>query len=312
MRSLEATPGCRVTHVADLDATRLGRFAHLPTSTEVERALADCDAVVVATPASTHARLAARALELGRHVLVEKPLALEVREAETLGAQARSRGLVLMVGHVYLFHPAVRVVKQLLEERAVGRVRALTMTRANLGPVRTDVDAAFDLMAHDLSLARHWLGAGPLSVRALGAHPLGTTRADSVQAQAHYLDGVAAQLTASWVHPRKVRELTITGEEGMLVFDELDVDAPVRLVRVRLDDPRLERGAVQSPQVPRGEPLMLEVRHFVECCLRGREPLTGADFGAAVVGDLCAVRESLAAGGAEVFLSSRQSRPGDA
>lgn len=301
VRCLVATPGCQVVHVVDQQASRLVPFEGLGPTTDLDAALADTDAVVIATPGATHAALARRALETGHHVLVEKPLATSVEEAEDLAALAAARSLVLMVGHVYLFHPAVQAVKALLEQGELGALRLVTMARLNLGPVRPDVDAAFDLMSHDLALADHWLQATPLAVSAVGAFARGGAFADSVLATARYPGEVQVQLHASWLHPRKVREVTLVGTRQLLSFDDLSPQAPLTLhpLEQGLFAPSLRSAVSSSPQVPPGEPLLAETRHFVECVLRRRPPLADAARATAVVRTLCALQRSMRAGGRE-------------
>jgi predicted dehydrogenase len=300
VRCLEATPACQVVHVVDHDAARLAPYAHLGPTTDLDVALGQADALVIATPGSTHAALARRALEAGLHVLVEKPLAQTVEQALALEALAAQRQRVLMVGHVFLFNPAVRAVKALIDAGELGTLRLVTMVRANLGPVRRDVDAAFDLMSHDLSIADYWLGSTPHTVSAVGVQVRGAGLADSVVATARYPGEVTVQLHASWVHPRKVRDITVTGTRQLVSFDDLDRDAPVRVHEVSLEDAVPTSSSTHAPHVTPGEPLLAEVRHFVECVLRGRAPLASAARATSVVRTLCAIERSMAAGGASV------------
>jgi predicted dehydrogenase len=289
-----------------LDALR-ARFPAARFSVELEDALADdeLDAVLLATPTSTHAALAERCLARGKHVFVEKPLATSVADALRVQDLAQRQGRVLMVGHVFLFNAAVLEIGRRLAANELGALRLITMTRTNLGPVRRDVDEAFDLLSHDLSIADFWLGTGPRTVSATGGSWLQAGVSDAVFATLRYPNDVLVNAAASWLHPKKSREIAVVGATGMITFDDLSTDAPVTIYRRSIGpgSALIDEG-LESPQLPPGEPLQAEVRHFFECIASGRAPLTDAARALRVVRTLEALERSLQARGAEVEVAA--------
>lgn len=281
IRNLSQMPGVWVPCACDPDPAARAQveaaYHQVRTVATVEAVLADpsVDAVVVATPASTHVDLALRCLRAGRHVLVEKPVGVSVAEVRGLAAAAREADRLLMGGHVFLYHPVVRAAHEILRQGTLGRLRHIRCVRVNQGPVRPDVSVVWDLMPHDLSMLWLWLeGAEPESVTAMAAYPLGTPRADTVMATLRYPDDLLATLTASWVEPAKVRTTMLVGEKGALEFDDLNVHRPLRLVRAQRGKARfygnsvefhrlLQEGPEELLPVRYGEPLREECLEFV-------------------------------------------------
>ena len=318
IRSFHTHATSEVAWVIDRDARRLAqvraRFPDVAVEAEAERALADptVDAVVVATPTSTHYAIAKAALEQGRHVLVEKPLATAVRQGRELCALAERAGRVLMVGHVFLYNAAVRRVKEYLDEGALGRVYYVSMVRTNLGPIRVDVNAAWDLATHDISIVNWWLGAEPLSVSASAGNWINHGVEDAVFATLAYPGDVLVNLHASWLNPRKAREITVVGERRMLIFDDMNLNEPLRIYDKQVTDASTVVGYVDSfasfrasvregdiviPNVGPNEPLRAQCEHFLDCVTRGVRPLTDGASGVAVVRALEALERSVRAGG---------------
>ena len=309
-----------VAWVVDRDAARIAlvrsRFPDVKTAPDAADALADprVDAVVVATPATTHHALARAALGQGKHVLVEKPIATDARHGEELCALAVKNGLVLMVGHVFLYNPGIRRVKQYLDAGDLGRVYYVSMVRTNFGPIRLDVNAAWDLASHDVAIANYWLGTGPVAVSAIGGTWINDGVEDAVFATFRYRDNVFANLHVSWLNPRKSRDITVVGERRMLTFDDMDLAEPLRLYDKQVTADRIAPGYVDSfasfrasvregditiPKVPLGEPLKAECDHFLECIETGAKPLTGGAEGLAVVRALEALQRSARGRGRE-------------
>ena len=270
-----------VLWVVDRDPGRLGqvrgRFPEIQVAQEAEPALADVrvDGVVIATPTSTHYRFAKAALERGKHVLVEKPIATAVREGAELCALAAARGRVLMIGHVFLFNAGIQRVKQYLDAGELGRIYYVAMVRTNLGPIRVDVDAAWDLASHDVSVVNYWLEGEPVTVAAVGGTWINPGVADAVFATLRYPDDVLVNLHVSWLNPRKARDITVVGEKRMLTFDDMNLSEPIRVYDKRVTDDRTTVGYVDSfasfrasiregeiviPRVVLGEPGMAGVR----------------------------------------------------
>jgi predicted dehydrogenase len=309
LRCFQASPGCQVVRVVDLEPARLEALANrvpgATLGTDAGAAFLDprVDAVVLATPTSTHAELARRALEAGKHVLVEKPLAATHADALALASQARQAGKVLLVGHVYLYHEGARRLGALLAEGAVGQLHSLRLERTQLGPIRADADVVLDLASHDVSLVQGWLQGPPASVIATGGAWLAPGRTDEVQVSLRYPEarGALVELHASWLWPRRARRVTAVGSLGMLELDDLDLVEPLRRFRSASGSP-LEAVPL-SGGLPGPEPLLTEVQHFLACVRQGTPPRSGADHAAAVVGTLTAIQRSLAEGGREVLVS---------
>jgi predicted dehydrogenase len=310
-----------VAWIIDRDAARLNEVhAHFPdvqVGDNPEQALHDSSvhAVVVATPTSTHYAFAKDALEQRKHVLVEKPLTTEVKQGLRLLEIAARERLILMVGHVFVYSPAVRKAKEYLDAGHLGRLYYVSMVRTNLGPIRSDVNAAWDLAAHDLSIANYWLSVEPLSVSAIGGTWINQGIEDAVFATFKYPQGVLANLHVSWLNPRKARDITVVGERRMLTFDDMNLNQPLRIYDKQVSDVGTQRtyadsfasfrasvpeGNITVPKVPFGEPLATQCAHFLECIATGKQPFTGGREGIAVVRALEAMQRSMRAGGDEV------------
>jgi predicted dehydrogenase len=194
------------------------------------------DAVVIATPTATHGDLVRSALEAGKHVLVEKPLTNSSKVARVLCEYAQERALVLMVGHVFLFNPAVTAAKDLLAKGELGDIYYASMVRTNLGPVRTDVDAAWDLASHDVAIANYWLDSTPTSVSCRGGSWLNSGIDDAVFATLEYPGGILVHIHASWLHPRKARDMVLVGSRRMLSVNDMDLTEPLRVYDKGVED----------------------------------------------------------------------------
>jgi predicted dehydrogenase len=310
-----------VVWVVDRDESRLAltrsRYPEIRVTPDAGPVLADpdVDAVVVATPTTTHYALAAAALRAGKHVLVEKPIATRVEEAEELCALARAGGRVLMVGHVFLFNSAIRRVKEYLDQGKLGQIFYISMVRTNLGPIRMDVNAAWDLAAHDVAIVNYWLEAVPTHAAAHGGSWINPGIEDAAFANLWYGNGVIANLHVSWLNPRKVRDITIVGEKGMLTFDDMNLSEPLRLYDKTVTEQRsaagfidtfasfrtsIREGDILIPKVPTNEPLRAECDHFLECIAQGTRPVSGGWSGAAAVRVLSAFDRSMAGDGQKV------------
>jgi len=265
---------------ADLSAARLEnirrRFPEVRTTTQYAELLADetIEAVVIATPTATHARIAQEALWAGKHVLVEKPLCRTSEEGVALIETAERARRVLMVGHIFLFNGGIIKLKELLCGGELGRVQYLDAVRTNLGPVRGDVNALFDLGTHDISIFNYLLGQAPISVSATGSRLSQAAIEDVCFATLQYADGTLAHLHASWLNPRKVRTITIVGSSKMAHWDDIDPQDTLRIFDKGLAEPPnynsfgefqyLIRSAdVHVPAVPRAEPLVRQAETFV-------------------------------------------------
>jgi len=311
----------RVRWIIDRDESRLEaaakRFPDAQLGTDVEAVFADrtLDAVVVATPTDTHAALVRRALEVGLHVMVEKPLTADSVSARELSALAEEQGRVLLVGHVFVYNPAVRWVKQRMDAGELGRIYYISSARTNLGPIRTDVSASWDLAAQDIAIFNYWLDGPPISASARGHAWINPGLQDAVFATFRYPGDILVHLHVSWLNPRKVREITVVAEDKMLSYDDMDAMEPIRLFdkRVNVEEEFVDTfsgfrsvvhtGDITIPPVRMGEPLGAECMHFLDCIENGETPNTGGPEGVEVVRALEAMDRSMSQGGKEVPLA---------
>jgi len=308
--------GARLVAVCDSDEEALGRASRLAPAARALRSfdevLADpsIDAVVLATPAREHGDQAARALAAGRHVLVEKPLALAVAEAERVVAAAAAAGRVLAVGHLMLYHPAVMRLRDLLSSGELGQLYYLYSTRVNLGRLRSDENALWSFAPHDLSMIDFLLdGEVPESVSARGQSYLQAGVEDVVFVTLKYGRGQMAHIHLSWLDPRKERRLTLVCSRKMVEFDDV-AGEKLRIYDKGYDRPpafsqyaeylTLRQGDIHIPHVPMAEPLALELDHFLDCIRTGTTPRTDGASGLRCVRVLAAAQASLERDGAPV------------
>lgn len=302
---------------ADRRSALASRFPTIDFISEAGQVLADpdIDAVVIATPTSTHFELVRAALEAGKSVFVEKPITDSVADARTLCALASDNSLVLMVGHVFLFNPAVVEARRLIATGDLGDVYYASMLRTNLGPVRTDVDAGWDLASHDVSIANFWLNASPLAVSCRGGSWLNQGIDDTVFATFDYPGGKLVHIHASWLHPRKARYMVVVGSRRMISVNDMDLSEPLRIYDKGIEDSpqevhdtfasfraNIRDGAITIPNVSLGEPLRAECDEFI-ARLRGKNDQTSDGWaGLEVVRALAAMSLSAQRNGALVSL----------
>ncbi len=315
-RNLSRLPLGRVTHLADLSPARreAAHWDHPSAriTESIEEVLnSDVDAVVIATPIRTHYHLARAALERGKHVLVEKPLADSAARAEALAALAIQQGRVLMVGHTFMYNPAVEELRRLVQSGALGRVYYVDAIRASLGLFQKDINVIWDLAPHDISILGHVFGAAPVRVSAHGGAYVRRDVNDVVQLTLQYPNGMLALIHVSWLSPSKIRRFTLVGDQRMVVYDDVDMNDKIRVYNRGVDVPdhtstfgefqlSYRYGDVVSPHLPWSEPLAVECNHFAEAILEGRTPLSDGRNGVQIVRTLEAADASLAADGAFV------------
>lgn len=311
IRNFSQIPGARVAYVCDLDPTKLAPLANqypaLKTTRDYNDALRDpdVDAIVIATPVSTHRKLALDALRAGKHVLVEKPLAATTDTAREIANCARESGRVLMVGHTFIYNPAVAKVKDMIERGTLGEIYYIDSSRVNLGLHQFDINVIWDLAPHDISIILYWLGRRPQRVSARGNSYTQAQIEDVAFITLEFANKVMAHIHVSWMSPAKLRRTTIVGSKQMVVYDDLEAMEKVKLYdsgvealtlnqETRAELQRIYRvGDVLSPRIDVVEPLRVECAHFVECIRDGKTPRTNGDAGVAVVQVLEAATRSM-------------------
>ena len=332
IRNFRSLPKCQMKVMCDLSEARLRHLRQLYPEvegvTDYKRVLEDkdIDAVVVAAPVQQHFPLAKAALEAGKHTLIEKPMASSVAECEELVSLAESKGLVLMVGHTFLYSAPVRKMTEIIRAGDIGDIRYINARRLNLGLFQKDINVAWDLAPHDISIILSIMGESPKTVNCRGSAHITPGVEDVTTMCLTFSKNQTAIIHSSWLDPRKVREMTIVGSKRMIVYDDV---AP--LEKIRIFDTRVERpphydtfgefqyayhyGDISSPYLKQEEPLKAECQHFLECIGEGKTPLTDGSRGLEVVRILEASSVSLKLGGAPVsFVRSEPanaiSRPG--
>jgi predicted dehydrogenase len=315
-RNLNALAGQRLAHIVELTADRRERAAELYPQVNVTDDLAgvlksrEVKAVIVSTPATTHTSIARQTIAAGKHVFVEKPLALSTEDGADLARLADREGRVLMVGHTFEFVPAVQKMKEFIDAGDVGDVLYMHSQRLNLGRIQSDINAFWSIGPHDVSIANYLLGTSAEWVSARGARYLHTNIEDVIFVTVGYPNGVLAHMHVSWLDPSKTRRTTVVGSQKMLVYDDLDAEAKLKVFDKgadRLDADaygawqyRLRDGAIHVPSLPMVEPLAAELQHFVDCVDDGCVPCVDAWNGLRTVAVLEAADASLRAGGAQV------------
>ena len=305
-RNLDELDGAELAWICDRDEARLERFgSRFPDArktTRYEDLLEDetLDALAIATPVVTHFELAREALLAGKHVFVEKPLALSSALGEQLVALAEERALVLMPGHLLLYHPGVAKLKNLVESEELGRLLYVYGNRQNLGQIRRDENALWSLGAHDLSVILHLVGEDPAEAWARGESFLNPGVEDVVFCYLRFPSGVVAHMHLSWLDPHKMRRMTVVGDKKMAVFDDME---PERKVTIYDKGPQqsaetwgewqTRSGDISIPKIANDEPLRLECEHFLALLRGDGDRTSAAREGLAVVRALEQLQSSL-------------------
>jgi len=300
-RVFRSLPECRLVAIADSQGGRLEAARRaLPDVTltgDFHEVLHDpgIDAVVVSTPLVTHFAIVREALEAGKDVLVEKPICYTVREADELIELAESRGRILMCGHIFLFNAGILKLREYIRDGTLGRLYYMSATRTNLGPVRRDVNALYDLGSHDVSIFHFLLDELPKEVTAWGESYLQTDVEDVTFACLEFSRRTLAHMHVSWLNPRKERTLVVVGDKKMAVWDDMQPLESIRLYDKGLSEVPyydsfgqfqlvLRDADILIPKLPASEPLLAQIRHFLECVRQRRRPLTDGIFARDVVG----------------------------
>jgi predicted dehydrogenase len=318
-RNFNDMPGASLEMVADLREDRLaeirGLYPDVRTTRNYEDLLeSELDAIVIATPVNTHYSLAKESLAAGKHVFVEKPITSNATQADELVALAAEQGLTLMVGHTFVYNPAVQAVRQIVQSNQLGKIYYLNSTRVNLGLLQPDINVMWDLGPHDISILQYILAADPIRVSARGACYVNTARnlQEVVYVVLFFEDGAMANLRLSWLDPVKQRRLTVVGREKMLVYDDIaedkvvifdkGVEVPPYSVTEEEFRASYRHGEEIVFPIEWVEPLRIECEHFLDCIRTGNKSISSGEEGAKVLKVLETAQRSLLNGGVELLI----------
>jgi predicted dehydrogenase len=305
-RNFASLPGAELRWCCDADDDVRARLEARHPGTRFTADLDDLlsdptlDAIVLATPVVTHATLAVRVLDAGKHCFVEKPLAQSVADAERAVEAAAAAGRVLMVGHLLQYHPGVNKLKEIADSGELGDIHYIYGNRLNLGQLRAEENALWSLGAHDVSVLLHLADEEPFELNARGESYMREGVEDVVFAFMRFPSGIAAHLHLSWLDPHKERRFTVVGSRRMATFDDMDPERKVTVYDKGFDEKAdtygeyiTRSGDIWSPRVPNDEPLRLECEHFLACVREGRTPISDGASGVRVVRVLEGLQQSL-------------------
>ena len=321
IRNFRSIPDCNLKVMCDVDQARLAHlgllYPEVTRETAFERLVAnpELNAIVVATSVRHHFSMAKACLLAGKHVLIEKPMATSTAECEELISLAARQGLVLMVGHTFLYSEPVRKIKEIVDNHDIGELRYISARRLNLGLFQKDINVAWDLAPHDISIILYIMQESPHSVNCRGGAHITHGIEDVTCMSLHFSKERSAIIHSSWHDPRKVREMTIVGSKRMIVYDDIAGAEKIKIHDVRVERPphydtfaafhyAYHYGDTYSPYIKQDEPLKTECQHFIDCIKDGRVPLTSGNSGLEVVRILEASSLSLKNNGAPVDLAT--------
>ncbi len=325
VRAIERHPNAKVVVAADASPERRALVAQRIPGLFLESSLADClkkydfDAVFVAVPTEFHFQVGMQVLEAGKHLFIEKPLASNSQEALELCEEAARRNLQLMTGQIFLYNGGITAMKKYVDSGELGNLFYINANRTNLGPLRSDVNALWDLASHDIAIFNYIFGALPMQVTCSAYHLLGRPVEDIAQGTLLYPGNRVAAFFVSWLDPQKKRDITVVGDRKMLTFDDMRPERPIKIfdkgVTVSRPDEyhdtfhnfrmAIREGQSIEPEVTTGEPLVNECSHFIDCILTGNRPLTDGQLGLDVVRVLEALTRSFHENGKPVSMWQR-------
>jgi predicted dehydrogenase len=317
VRNFKSLPNCHLKAMCDSSEQRLKHmrslYSDVETVTDYQHMLngVGLDAVVIATPVKYHHALAKASLSAGKHTFIEKPMAASAAECEELIEIAERKGLVLMIGHTFLYSSAVRKIDEIIKSGDIGEIRYINSRRLNLGLFQKDINVAWDLAPHDISIILHILGEMPVQVNCQGYAHVTPGIEEVTNMSLTFRKKRFATIQSSWIEPRKVREMTIVGTRRMIVYDDLQVSEKIRVYDVRVERPphydsfaefhySYHYGDSYIPHLKQEEPLKTECQHFLDCIEKGSRPLTSGHKGLELVKILEAASQSLKGHGAPV------------
>ncbi len=317
IRNFNSLAGCRLKTVCDLSEARLRHMKELypaaTTTARFEDLLEDpeLDAIVVATSVRFHYPMAKQVLAAGKHVFIEKPMAASAAQCEELNELAARKGLIIMIGHTFLYSSPVRKIKEIVDKGEIGNLCYISSRRLNLGLFQKDINVMWDLAPHDLSIILYIMEEHPLSVNCQGNANITVGIEDIINLSLSFRDGRFATVQNSWLDPRKVREMTIVGTKRMIVYDDLQPLEKIKIYDARVDRPphydtfaefqySYHYGDLHVPYIKQEEPLKVECQHFLDCINTGSKPISSGLEGLQLVRILEAASFSLRQNGAAI------------
>jgi len=326
IRNLRQLPDCRLKRICDTSPDRLAHmrtlYPEVEGTNDFQALVQDesLDAVLIATPVRFHHAMAKACLAAGKHTFIEKPMATSTAECQELIELAEQKGLILMVGHTFLFSPTVRKIKEIIDAGDIGELRYIAARRLNLGLFQKDINVTWDLAPHDISIILHVMNSQPRRVACWGDAHITPGIEDVTNLYLSFDNGRAAMIHSSWLDPKKVREMTFVGSRRMIVYDDTAVHEKIKIYDARVEVPphydtfaefqySYHYGDMYVPYVKQEEPLKLECQHFVECIRNARRPLTSGQDGLAVVRILELASRSLKQGGVPLDVAQRDEVP---
>ena len=318
LRNFSQVNNCKVKMVSDFRQDRLvivsKTYPGIKVSTDPDDILLskEIDAVIIATPVFTHFSLAKKALENGKHVLLEKPMTSTIKEAEELMNLAKQKGLLLMVDHTFLYTGAVMKMKQLINEKSIGEIQYFDSSRINLGLFQIDVNVLWDLAPHDISILLHLINKKPYSVNATGVSHTKNGIENVAYLTINYSENFIAHFSCSWTSPVKLRTMLIGGDKKMLVFNDLEPSEKIRIYdtgyNYKTDEEKnrlmvdYRTGDVYIPKLETKEALFGMASDFINSIINKTEPLSNAQLGLDVIQILEASQQSIKNNGKEIIL----------
>ncbi len=322
VRNFRSLPDCDLKIMCDISEQRLVHLKSLYPEVEGETDYnhmlngIGLDAVIIATAVKSHYSMAKASLLSGKHTFIEKPMASSSEECQELIDIARKNGLVLMTGHTFLYSPAVRKIKEIVKRGDIGEIRYICARRLNLGLFQKDINVAWDLAPHDISIILHMMEDRPTVVNCQGSAHITPGVEDVTTMWLGFPGERSAIVHSSWLDPRKIREMTIVGSKRMIVYDDVSPLEKIRIFDTRVEGPphydtfaefhyAYHYGDVYIPYIRQEEPLKNECQHFLDCIRQGTQPLTDGEDGLGLVRILEASTQSLRKGGAPISLSAQ-------
>lgn len=312
IRTFNFLPDSDVVMVVDSDIEKANSikklYPHVVCESDYHKALnsSEIDAVVVATPTGTHYKIVHDALQAGKHVLCEKPLCTSLKEVEALGKLAEDKKLVLAIGYVFLFNSGIAKLKELVGSGSLGSLHYISISRTNLGPIRSDVNVVYDLMTHDISILNFVTEKNPVRVTGVGGSFIKPGIEDVAFVTLEYSDGLIVSMRASWLDPHKVRQITVVGNKKMALWDDLGQAGAITVYdKGVVQQPfytdfaefiRLRDGDITIPKIPFSEPLKIQDQYFISTVKQSKNPINDAALEINVIRVIEAINESIKSG----------------